>query len=97
MAAVTTGRTSQRTHLPILRVLSSIVVGKFKREPLLGGSLWVSELPTNIIHPTPYFYLQVVESFHALQTRMVWLRGRIVLFSIQDFTLPWCDTLSWRF
>ena len=39
MAAVTTGRTSQRTHLPISRVWSSIVGGKFKREPLLGGSL----------------------------------------------------------
>ena len=39
MAAVTTGRTSQRTRLPISRVLSSIVGGKFKREPLLGGSL----------------------------------------------------------
>ena len=39
MAAVTTGRTSQRTHLHTLRVLSSIVGDKFKREPLLGGSL----------------------------------------------------------
>ena len=39
MVAVTTGRTSLRTHLHILRVWSSIVGGKFKREPLLGGSL----------------------------------------------------------
>ena len=39
MAAVTTGRTNLRIHLPISRVLSSIVGGKFKREPLLGGSL----------------------------------------------------------
>ena len=39
MAAATTGRRSQRTHLPILRVSSNIVVASFKKEPPLGGSL----------------------------------------------------------
>ena len=39
MAAVMTGRTSLRTHLTISRVWSSISRDKFKREPLLGGSL----------------------------------------------------------
>ena len=50
MAAVTIGRRNQRTHRLILRVLSNIVVGKFKREPLLGGSLLVSALPLNILN-----------------------------------------------